>query len=156
MNLACPYCGAEFEVEPFSGGRKFQCGGCGKKFLFAGGSSFRYGSFTAPALPGMDRLLCPGCGGNCDIVRGTKHDSLITCAVCRSTFAVPPDAPEPPAPEQFEDPDDAPQSFEIKEGIGGNFEGISSENKCKLAVTVILLILLLGGIAILLAKVLSR
>ena len=163
MKLACPYCEAMFEVDSFSGGRKFQCGGCGKKFLFAGGSSFRYGVFTAPALPGMDRLVCPGCGGCCDIVRGIKHDSLTSCSVCRTTFAVPKGAPEPPppepetaAPELPDGPDDALPPFEMKEGIGGNFDGVSSGTKCKLAAAVLLLILLLVGVALLVAKAFSR
>ena len=99
INFACPYCGAKFEAKPFPGGRKFQCGGCGKKFFFADGSSFKYGDFTAPVLPGMDRLICPGCGGSCDIARGTKPDTLITCAVCSTTFAVPSSKEKTPAPK---------------------------------------------------------
>ena len=107
MKICCPYCDAEFDLESFSGSRKFQCGGCEQKFLFAGGRSFKYGVFADPMLPGMDRLICPGCGGCCDITRGTRQDTLITCSACRTTFAVPKSAVIPPRPADL-----SPQSPE--------------------------------------------
>ena len=173
LKVFCPYCDAGFEVESFSGGRRFQCGGCGKKFRFAGGTSFKYGAFTSPVLPGMDRLVCPECGGNCDIARGTRHDSLTTCPACRTTFAVPKDAPPPPpepviepaaGPEPSPEPPepklapaiDAPlPAFEMKEGIGGDLNGLSPKVKWTLAALIAAAVLAIGGAAVLLIKAVS-
>ena len=162
MKIFCPYCDAEFEVESFSGGGRFQCGGCGKKFCFAGGMSFKYGVFTAPVLPGMDRLICPVCGGYCDITRGTRRDSLTTCPACRTTFAVPKGAPEPPtapepppAPKPDADIDEPLPPFEMKEGIGGDFNRLSAGAKCALAAVIAAGILAVGGAAVLIFKAVS-
>lgn len=110
MKIGCPYCNAEFEVEPFSGGRKFQCGECEEKFLFSGGRSFKYGTFGGPASPGMDRMICPCCSCDCNVTRGTQPNTLVTCSVCRTTFAVPKPAEFAPAAPQYAPPPPPPVS----------------------------------------------
>ncbi|MBQ8124620.1 MAG: hypothetical protein IJ173_01915 [Kiritimatiellae bacterium] len=84
MDILCPHCGTEYEIDEFELGEHVTCQICGKKFFAAVGNCNRASSKTSPKLPfGCSTLhgsyICTNCAeitSSPTIVNGT----LIGCA----------------------------------------------------------------------------